>query len=468
MACDRQGDQRSEKREQLSVVNLFAVEVQGADGPAQRQVADREPVRARQGSDQNPLRRPLTDASHGHHALHDLVILEIVHAGEIVTRIQRGARDALDVLGLPETELELAQVIDFGGCQRFGAREGIPFAVGDRGSDTVGFYEQAADDPGHISRNLLPHDCLHQRLVNRGGSGVVVPIKILDHGRQHGISGNRIVKRPDVLVATQQPGDLLRHLIGVGAGEVVSGELHRQLRLVHSSDRAHGRQRDVVAQIQEPEVPTVVVLLGFELLVSGIIRLTRRQLEIVGRNRPDIGDQGGFHQICTSPRLEYRAPRGVSTLRYNRTVSGRQLRMIGNLARVTASDIAWRCRGVTWSRTRPRVRWGRNGRPSIDQPRPETDCSARWCKSSRLSEPPETPAQITLGFLLEGKVPRVDRASVDGLASSKFSAMASRIRGTIRESVGPRNFKVKCMPSGETQRTPEGRGRLNTAIVSAN
>src|SRR5262249_31987862 len=120
----------------------------------------------------------------------------------------------------------------------------------------------------------------------------------------------------------------------------------------------------------------------------------------------------------------------------------------------SAADSMARARGPKprGERTRATVTCPRNGRFSGTKP---SGSQARWhadASRPRSSTAPRIPAQTTRGRGSPGKAPRPRPASSRG--ETLVAAVATALRTSARSpsDTSPRNWSVRCMPAGSTQR----------------
>ena len=115
----------------------------------------------------------------------------------------------------------------------------------------------------------------------------------------------------------------------------------------------------------------------------------------------------------------------------------------------------WRSWAEALSRRRARVRWGLKGRRSREKPRVEQASSIRRANAATDAVSPETPAHRTRGDRGFGNAPTPLSCSANGAAPSPAASKASVNVGRSERSTFPRNFRVRCTPSGLTSRKPD-------------
>ena len=124
--------------------------------------------------------------------------------------LERGFRDADDVLGLASAELERAQGVDSRGQQRLRPGEGMHDVPVHSHFRAVLGHDPVPYDARHDAGHLLPHDGVDERLPYGLGPGVAQPAQRADRIGEDRVVRQHLVEAVHADVESQQPRDALR------------------------------------------------------------------------------------------------------------------------------------------------------------------------------------------------------------------------------------------------------------------
>ncbi len=158
-------------------------------------------------------------------------------------------------------------------------------------------------------------------------------------------------------------------------------------------------------------------------------------------------------------------PCGVNVVRNKCMVSAIHGSVGSNVCEKSVAPIFSRSDFAMRSLTRPMVKCGLKPRLSLVNPWSAIASSTFSCRLANGSISPSTPAHRTLGSRWLGNTPRPARLNENLDDSSPIRHNDSRIPPVRSESMLPKNFRVKWIPWGSTQRAPRGIGVHKQSIT---